>query len=89
MLGRRITMGELFKNNHEKLTGDGLLETVYASENEGINIEDIRKDYQNMNSSCFIHPDQYYKNTRSAYLVTLLPKLEISAVPKVYSIKKL
>lgn len=89
MLGRRITMGELFKNNHEKLTGDGLLETIYISENEGVNIKEILKDYHNMNSSCFIHPDQYDKNTGSVYLVTLLPKLEISAIPKVYSVKQL
>ncbi|OQX98756.1 MAG: hypothetical protein B6I20_10700 [Bacteroidetes bacterium 4572_117] len=89
MLGRRKTMGALLKENHEKLTKDGFLETIYISEKEDIATKETLKDYHNIDHARFMHPDQYNKNTGNAYLVTILPKLGIKAIPKVYKITKI
>ncbi|MBN2215676.1 MAG: radical SAM protein [Bacteroidales bacterium] len=89
MSGRRKTMGALFKENHEKLTEEGFLETIYIPEEEKTNVNKALNNYQYIDRTLFIHPDSYQGDTGNAYLVKLLPKMSLNGVSKVHTVTKI
>jgi len=89
MLGRRLTMGTLLKEDNEKLTEDGFLETVFVPDKNDVNIMDSLKKYHLIDRSCLIHPDHAEKTESTAYLLKILPRLGIDALPKVFNFNKI
>jgi pyruvate formate-lyase activating enzyme-like uncharacterized protein len=85
MLQRRITMGKLLKEKHEKLTTDGFLETIYFPEKEVHNTEEALKNYQSLDRRKLHHPDQCTYYDQRAYRLKLLPRLGINAQARVLS----
>jgi pyruvate formate-lyase activating enzyme-like uncharacterized protein len=89
MLGRRLTMGAILKEDHEKLTDDGFLETVYFPGKDVENIQESLNNYHLINRSYFIHPDQYENDKTDVYLLKILPRLGIVDFPKVFNFIKI
>ncbi len=89
MRGRRLTMGYLLKEGHEKLTDDGFLQTIYVYKGTPHSLNETIKNYHLIDKSLLVHPDKYIKAENQAYLLTVLPALSISALPKVLNFKKI
>jgi pyruvate formate-lyase activating enzyme-like uncharacterized protein len=89
MLGRRLTMGTLLKEDHEKMTKDGFLETVFIPGGEDLNIMESLNKYNEIDRDCLVHPDHVAGTEPVAYLLKILPRLGIDAVSKVISYTKL
>jgi len=89
MLGRRISMGTMLKEDHEKLTNEGFLETIYIPGEMITNLMENLKSYSKIDRSLFMHPDHFKRNESEAYLLKILPKLGINDLPKVIDFKKL
>jgi pyruvate formate-lyase activating enzyme-like uncharacterized protein len=89
MLGRRLTMGTLLKEDHERLGADGFLETVYIPTEDDVNLMDSLKRYHQMDRTRFIHPDRAEGAEPESYLLRILPRLGIDALPKVLDFTKI
>jgi hypothetical protein len=89
MLGRRLTMGTLLKEDHEKLTAEGFLETVYVPGKDEINIMESLKTYHQIARSSLTHPDHFKADGSNAFLLKILPRLGMDALPRVLNYSKL
>lgn len=89
MLGRRLSMGEILKKDHEKLTDDGFLETIYIHENGINNIHETLRNYYKINQTNLVHPDKYQKSGSLAFRLKILPALGIDVYPRVYQFEKI
>lgn len=89
MLGRRLTMGTLLKEDHEKLTADGFLETIYIPGKDEFNIMESLKRYHQIDRSSLFHPDQFKADGSNAFLLKILPRLGKDVLPKVLNYTKL
>lgn len=89
MYGRRITMGTLFKEDHEKLTKDGFLETIFSPGRISDEVDENLSNYHRADRSYFIHPDHFTKTGSDAYLLKIMPKLGVNDHPRVIEYTKL
>jgi len=89
MLGRRLTMGSLLKEEHEKLTDDGFLETIIVLPEKEIKLQELFDNYQAIERSRLYHPDDYTGNSKNAYRLRILPKLGLKGVHKIHQYIKL
>jgi len=89
MVGRRKTMGTLLKEDYEKLSEDGLLETVYIPKANHINLLESLKNYHKIDRTNFIHPDKYSQGRSDAFLLKILPKISIDTPSKVIKFSKI
>jgi len=89
MFGRRLTMGAIFKEEHERLTDEGFLETIYFPGKMPLNLAENLKSYHIVDRSSFVHPDHFKRNESDAYLLKIIPKLGINDHPKVIDFTKI
>lgn len=89
MLGRRITMGTLLREDHEKPTKDGFLETVYIPGKDEQGVLNKPLEYQHIDPSQMLHPDHYDSDEREAYLLRIIPKLSLKGIPKIHQMIRL
>ena len=62
-------MGKLLREDHEKVTDEGFLETICLPGKNGVNPQDIMGKYHQIDKSWFIHPDRYSKDETEFCLV--------------------
>ena len=89
MLGRRMTMGAIFSEDHERLSSEGFLETVYIPGKDFTNLTESLKGYHKIDRSCFIHPDSFKGSDSDAYLLKIIPQLGINDFPKAINCTRL
>lgn len=89
MKGRRITMGTLFKQDYERLSEDGFLETVYFPKDLQNSRGTILNSYSGIDRACLIHPDDYKPSGTPAYMLTILPAMSIESLPRIIQYKRI
>jgi hypothetical protein len=77
------------KEDHEKPTDDGFLETVYIPGKDAVSLNETLSHYHLIDRYCFIHPDQYKKDKTNAWLLKIVPKLGIYEHPRVFNFTKI
>jgi len=89
MKGRRLTMGSILKKDHERLSVDGFLETIYIPDNHDASLNKSLESYFLIDPSSLIHPDRFDHVSSPAYLLTLLPAMDIGTSPRIIQYRKI